>query len=145
MELWFGNLISNILWLSHPEKQLHIFTYIQIVTNRPPLLYSDNITALLFTDESAPYQRSKHIDTRYHYIREKFRWTMYPRKKIRRIFSKKHLVRIYIIIVFSEWASDPFILGKVSVSTLVVQIFRRQLLRMRIRQYYVVRYQQYIF
>jgi len=50
--------------------RIHLYSDLQIVTNQPPLLYSDSITALLLTDESAPYQRSKHIDTRYHYIRD---------------------------------------------------------------------------
>src|SRR5947207_13988776 len=49
---------------------IHLYSDLQIITNRPPLLYSDSITALLLTDESSPYQRSKHIDTRYHYIRD---------------------------------------------------------------------------
>jgi len=40
------------------------------ITALPPLLYSDSTTALSLTDESAPYQRSKHIDVRYHYIRD---------------------------------------------------------------------------
>ena len=48
----------------------HLYDDLQIITVQPPLLYSDSITALLLTDESAPYQRSKHIDTRYHYIRD---------------------------------------------------------------------------
>ena len=50
--------------------RIHLYSDLQIVTNQPPLLYSDSITALLLTDESSPYQRSKHIDTRYHYIRD---------------------------------------------------------------------------
>ena len=50
--------------------RIHLYSDLQIVTDQPPLLYSDSITALLLTDESSPYQRSKHIDTRYHYIRD---------------------------------------------------------------------------
>ena len=49
---------------------IHLYSDLQIVTNRSPLLYSDRITVLLLTDESSLYQRSKHIDTRYHYIRD---------------------------------------------------------------------------
>src|SRR5947207_15927072 len=49
---------------------IHLYSDLQIVINRSSLLYSDSITVLLLTDESAPYQRSKHIDTRYHYIRD---------------------------------------------------------------------------
>ena len=48
----------------------HLYSDLQITTDQPPLLYSDSTTALLLTDESSPYQRSKHIDTRYHYIRD---------------------------------------------------------------------------
>lgn len=50
--------------------RIHLYTDLQITTAQPPLLYSDSITALLLTDESAPYQRSKHIDVRYHFIRD---------------------------------------------------------------------------
>src|SRR5437762_10362011 len=48
---------------------------------------------------------------------------MYLQRKIRRTFSRKHLVQTYIIIAFSEWGSDPFILNKLSVSTSIVQRF----------------------
>ena len=47
-----------------------LYSDLQITTDQPPLLYSDSTTAILLTDESSPYQRSKHIDTRYHYIRD---------------------------------------------------------------------------
>jgi hypothetical protein len=33
-------------------------------------LHLGAVVDLLLTDESSPYQRSKHIDTRYHYIRD---------------------------------------------------------------------------
>jgi len=49
---------------------IHLYSDLQIVINRSSLLYSDSITVLLLTDESSPYQRSKHIDTGYHYIRD---------------------------------------------------------------------------
>ena len=48
----------------------HLYTDLEITTAQPPLLYSDSMTALFLTDESSPYQRSKHIDTWYHYIRD---------------------------------------------------------------------------
>jgi hypothetical protein len=35
-----------------------------------PLIYTDSTTALSLTDESAKYQRAKHIDIRYHYVRD---------------------------------------------------------------------------
>jgi len=50
--------------------RIHLYSDLQIITNRSSLLYSDSIMVLLLIDESSPYQRSKHIDTRYHYIRD---------------------------------------------------------------------------
>jgi hypothetical protein len=37
----------------------------------PVTIYEDNISATLISKHSAFHQRTKHIDTRYHYIREK--------------------------------------------------------------------------
>src|SRR6266496_115160 len=128
MGLWSGSLISNILWLSQQGtlniwpylmlqgKQLHVFTYIPIfrlslinlrcyiatvlrpccsLTNRP--LIKGLNTSILGIIIYGIYCK-----------KEKFRWIMYLRRKIRWIFSQRHLVRIYIIIVFSEWVLDPF-------------------------------------
>ena len=50
--------------------RIHLYSDLDVSTVSPPLLYSDSTSALSLTDESAPYQRSKHIDTRYHYIRD---------------------------------------------------------------------------
>jgi len=47
-----------------------LYSDLEISTASSPLLYSDSTSALSLTDESAPYQRSKHIDTRYHFIRD---------------------------------------------------------------------------
>jgi hypothetical protein len=33
-------------------------------------IYEDNISAILLSKHSALHQRTKHIDSRYHYIRE---------------------------------------------------------------------------
>jgi hypothetical protein len=41
----------------------HLYDDLQVTTAQPPLLYSGSVTTLLLTDESAPYQKSKHIDT----------------------------------------------------------------------------------
>ncbi len=55
----------------HPDDYLSILGFSDFrPTSQPPLLYSDSTTALFLTDESSLYQRSKHIDTRYHYIRD---------------------------------------------------------------------------
>ena len=48
----------------------HLYSNLQITTDKSPLLKSDSITALQLTDESSHYQRAKHIDVRYHYIRD---------------------------------------------------------------------------
>ena len=48
--------------------RIHLYSDLDVSTVSPPLLYSDSTSALSLTDESAPYQRSKPIDTRYHYI-----------------------------------------------------------------------------
>ena len=50
--------------------RIHLYSDVQIIINQPPLLYSHSITVLLLTDESSPYERSKHIDTRYYHIRD---------------------------------------------------------------------------
>ena len=50
--------------------RIHLYSDLDVTTASSPLLYSDSTSALSLTDESAPYQRSKHIDTRYHYIRD---------------------------------------------------------------------------
>ena len=104
-------------------KQLHVFTYIP--TFRLSLIDLRYYIATVLRPCCSPTNRRliKGINTSIldvilygiYYKREKSRWTMYPRRKIRWIFSQRHLVRIYMIIVFSEWVSDPFILGKVSV------------------------------
>jgi len=47
-----------------------LYSDLEITTASSPLLYSDSTSALSLTDESAPYQRAKHIDTRYHFIRD---------------------------------------------------------------------------
>src|SRR5271168_3179397 len=47
-----------------------LYSDLEISTASSPLLYSDSTSALSLTDESAPYQRSKHIDTWYHFIRD---------------------------------------------------------------------------
>src|SRR5947207_15951080 len=135
MVLWSGSLISNILWLSQQEmlniwpylilqgKQLLVFTYIPIF--RLSLINLHYYIATVLRPCCSPTSRRliKGPNTLILGIiiygiyckKEKFRWTMCPQRKIRRIFSQRHLVRIYITIVFSEWVSDPFILGKVSV------------------------------
>src|SRR5947207_836106 len=135
MGLWSGSLISNILWLSQQEmlniwpylmlqeKQLHVFTYIP--TFRLSLIDLRYYIATVLRPYCSQTSRRliKGLNTSILGIiiyeiyckKEKFRWTTCPRRKIRRIFSQRHLVRIYITIVFSEWVSDPFILDKVSV------------------------------
>ena len=50
--------------------QVRLYSDLNISTAPPPLLYSDSTSALSLTDELAPHQRSKHIDTRYHFIRD---------------------------------------------------------------------------
>ena len=50
--------------------RIHLYSDLDVTTASSSLLYSDSTLALSLTDESAPYQRSKHIDTRYHYIRD---------------------------------------------------------------------------
>ena len=40
------------------------------INAQPPLIYTDSTTALSLTEESAKYQRAKHIDIRYHYVRD---------------------------------------------------------------------------
>ena len=97
--------------------RIHLYSNLQIVTTQPSLLYNNSITTLLLTDESSLYQRSI-LDIIIYEIyckKEKFRWITYLRRKIRRIFSQKHLMQICIIIVFSEWISDLFIVNKVSI------------------------------
>ena len=65
---------SEYMALSDASREaiarVRLYSDLNISTASPPLLYSDSTSALSLTDESAPYQRSKHIDTRYHFIRD---------------------------------------------------------------------------
>ena len=69
-----SNMKAEYMSLSDASREaitrIHLYSDLDVSTVSPPLLYSDSTSALSLTDESAPYQRSKHIDTRYHYIRD---------------------------------------------------------------------------
>ena len=55
---------QEALWLNHLLQQLGL------CTPNPTVLYEDNKAAILFADHPADHRRSKHIDTRRHFVRE---------------------------------------------------------------------------
>src|SRR5271154_2819160 len=48
----------------------HLYNDLDLSTTSPPLLLSDSQSALALTGDPTNYQRSKHIDIRYHFIRD---------------------------------------------------------------------------
>jgi transposase InsO family protein len=50
--------------------RLQFYSDLDISTSSPPLLLSDSQSALVLTGDAANYQRAKHIDIRYHFIRD---------------------------------------------------------------------------
>src|SRR5436189_2671099 len=146
MALWSGSLISNILWLSQQGtrniwlslmlqgKQLHVLTYIP--TFRLLLIDLRYCLATVLRPCYSPTSRRLIrgpntlilgiIIYGIYCKKEKFRWIMCLRRKIRRMFSQKRLERTYIIIAFSEWVSGPFILDKFR---FLNSTFRRKIIR----------------
>src|SRR5437016_4070046 len=122
---------------------IQLYSDLQIVTDRPPLLYSDSITALLLTDESSPYQRSKHIDTRYHYIRDILQK---GEIQVDYVSSEENPADIFTKALGADlhhhcvlgMGLRPFILGKVSIQLFKYFIFRRRIIRMRMRWGFLV-------
>lgn len=52
---------AEYMSLSDAIARSHLYSDLDISTASSPLLHSDSTSALSLTDESAPYQRSKHI------------------------------------------------------------------------------------
>jgi hypothetical protein len=57
--------VKETIWLSRMLQELRFIT-----KDNPSHIYCDNQGALALTGNPAHYKRSKHIDIRYHYIRE---------------------------------------------------------------------------
>jgi hypothetical protein len=55
---------QEALWLNRLLQQLGLRT------PNPTVLYEDNKAAILFADHPGDHRRSKHIDTRRHFVRE---------------------------------------------------------------------------
>ena len=55
---------QEALWLNRLLQQLGLRT------PNPTVLYKDNKAAILFADHPGDHRRSKHIDTRRHFVRE---------------------------------------------------------------------------
>lgn len=60
-----ASLAANITWITYLLKD------IGISLPRPPLLFTDNISALHLTDNRVLHARTKHVEFDYHFIREK--------------------------------------------------------------------------
>lgn len=59
---------NEIIWLRRLIRSLDM-----TVLNELPILYMDNQSAIRLTKNEEFHKRTKHIDTRYHYIREKYK------------------------------------------------------------------------
>ena len=51
-------------------SQMYYIIEMGISTIQPTVMYSDNQVAIALADGQGDYQRAKHIDIRYHFIRD---------------------------------------------------------------------------
>jgi len=58
---------QSLAWVQSLLHELQIST-----PSTKPILYGDNISSHFLTRNAALHRRSKHIDVRYHYIREQY-------------------------------------------------------------------------
>ena len=57
--------VKELLWLRHFLSELHFF----VVPITPAVLFQDNKSTIQLASETKYYERSKHIDLRYHFLR----------------------------------------------------------------------------
>ncbi|XP_015160537.1 uncharacterized mitochondrial protein AtMg00810-like [Solanum tuberosum] len=60
-----ASLAAKITWI------LHLLQHLEVSLSTPPVLYSDNISALHLTSNPILHARTKHIELDYHFVREK--------------------------------------------------------------------------
>jgi len=51
-------------------SRMYYITEMGISTIQPTVMYSDNQAAIVLADGQGDYRRAKHIDIRYHFIRD---------------------------------------------------------------------------
>ena len=87
--------------------RLQFYSDLDDISTSSPLLLSDNQSALALTGDAANYQRAKHIDIRYHFIRDaiakvKLLLIIFLRRINRRTFSPKLSVLNFINCVWMD-------------------------------------------
>ena len=55
-------------------SRMYYITEMGISTIQPTVMYSDNQAAIVLADGQGDYRRAKHIDIRYHFIRDHLQW-----------------------------------------------------------------------
>jgi hypothetical protein len=65
-----SNTAKEIKWLHHWLNELDVLVPNQLHHTKPTTIHVDNTAAIALAGVDAPHSRTKHIDTRYHFVRE---------------------------------------------------------------------------